>query len=260
MRVLVMTNFFWLLRILRQGWAFSQDKSSHWLIFSRAEECVWERGGSQPAARGGVVAVPRQCRISVLPELMLLAWGCTKKLWGLLGGSGASALSTVSPPLQPPWPICTPRNSVSVPGTKIPMNIENSNSSLNPSCLSQHAFPHWKILQGQWRQFKVWVSQGRTEWLFSFFRVFSYSQAKLSSCLFQLSCWIRDLCQLSALFNLGQQDTKPKWQIVLCQTLLSSSIYPMPCFIPPKPCILLPVAAISQQQWKSCVGSMPVVC
>lgn len=36
---------------------------------------------------------------------------------------------------------------------------------------------------------------------------FSYSQAKLTSCLFQLSSCIRGLCQLSVLFNLGQQDT-----------------------------------------------------
>lgn len=36
---------------------------------------------------------------------------------------------------------------------------------------------------------------------------FSYSQAKLTSCLFQPSCCIWGLCQLSILFNLGQQDT-----------------------------------------------------
>lgn len=35
----------------------------------------------------------------------------------------------------------------------------------------------------------------------------SYIQAKLTSWLFQLSCCIRGLCQLSVLFNLGQQDT-----------------------------------------------------
>lgn len=67
---------------------------------------------------------------------------------------------------------------------------------------------------------------GKKRMIFSFFRVFSYSRAKLTSCLFQISCWIRGQCQLSALFNLGQQDTKPKWQTLLRQTLLSSSIYP----------------------------------
>lgn len=36
---------------------------------------------------------------------------------------------------------------------------------------------------------------------------FSYSQAKLTSCLFQPSCCIWGLCQLSILFNPGQQDT-----------------------------------------------------
>lgn len=53
---------------------------------------------------------------------------------------------------------------------------------------------------------------------------FTVEQSK-TPCLFQLPCWIRDLHQLSALLNLGQQDTKPKWQILLWQTL-SSSIYP----------------------------------
>lgn len=102
---------------------------------------------------------------------------------------------------------------------------KSSNSSLNLSCLSQVASPQWKILQGQRRQNKVWVSQSKTERLFLSSRYSLTSQAKLTSWLFQLSCWKRDLCQLSALLNLGQQDTKPKSQTVLWQTLLSSSTY-----------------------------------
>lgn len=48
---------------------------------------------------------------------------------------------------------------------------------------------------------------GQNRMIFLFSRQFSYTQAKLTSCIFQLSCCIRGLCQLSVLFNLGQQDT-----------------------------------------------------
>lgn len=114
---LVMENFYYSYKFWETVEPFNRAKVvTGWFLQG------WKRLGCQPGMCGSLGAVPRH-HIPVLPELLLLAQGCTWDLWELLLGSGASSLSAASPLLQPSFPICNLQKLSELPGTKISANI-----------------------------------------------------------------------------------------------------------------------------------------